>query len=789
MWIKLFRQRKIQTVMIFFVILLCTTLMNGSTTILTSMSTPYDRIKKECKPADVTVNTYVSNANNTDVETTTNSIDPNTCDASIQLQKRFEALEPVEQVINNLYSYIDDDMYVGDKKIEVYTDIVTYHKKIYGSVRVLEGKLDSENGLGEGECFIPACIKNEFNLKRGDILTIKNPRKEMNYKIVGVFVEPYSTSTAFDSAILVKSVPKEFKIQHHLKIYAKQGHTGQDIIDSYQDKYNEVFPGFISKVDESLEKTLIATNIVAALFLAMGIIMLVVSCLIINFMIRHAMITDAKTIAVYKTIGYTTNSILKMYITFYLVVVSFASALGILLSKFISKLILEDIFKNLGETSNINVLHTGIPCFLLIVGFVLLIIYLVIRKTKKVKPIYALNGLQGTNTKKQKYKNKGNINAAFSPMGIALRSILRDKKGILGVLLTSIVTIYSVNFAMISLDVANNQKQNNDYWLGIDASDVMITVSDPNNFDYVREIVNKDKRVKYSIKANHDERVLFDYSKENAITSMSTFIYEDYDKVDLPVVTGTNPKTDSEIAISTKIAKNLNKEVGDYIECYIGFNKKKHFLVSGLFQTYFQLGETCRLRSDSYTNNNVPFVYNTCSVYLKDSVDKKEFITDIKNIIGSKGKVILRTEAFPAIMNMIVTPQIQGLPPIIALVFLIGGINIFCIVMLKNSNNEKNNGIYKCIGYSTNDLLKSNLYYVSIIVVLEIAIAVPTTILTYEMIMQIALSLFGFSKYPILINVYHLSIVNACVFILFITSTILSSRSLRHVDVRDLVVE
>lgn len=770
MWTKLFRQRKIQSLMIFFVIFLCTTLLNGSMTMLSSINEPYERLKKECKPSDITIFSYSSERSSSEL-----------------LQNRFNELEEVDTTLLIPYSYIDDDMYVGEEKLDAFANLVTYNTEVYEDIRVLEGSTTVVDNEEQKSCLIPACIKNEFDLEIGDTLVIKNAKNEIKFTISGIFVDSYSTSTAFDSSILVNEIPKEFPLQYSLKIYAKDSYTGEDIKIAYQEKYPEVFPGFIETVDEVLSNALLATNIIAALFLAIGCIMLIVSCLIINFMIRHAMIADAKTVAVYKTIGYGSNDILKIYLTFYLVIVSVASALGIYASKFISKIVLDGIYKNLGESSDINVLRTGIPCFVIIIVFVLGIIYMIIHKTKNIKPAFALNGLQNINTKKQ--SPSGNVSIAFSPLGIALRNIVRDKKGIIGILTTAIVTVFSINFGMISLDVAYSQKDNNDYWLGVDASDVIINVSDPEEFAYVKSVVTADERVRYALHVVQDERILFDWKKEVVTPSLTAFIYDDYKAVDLPVIQGHNPDSKGEIAISTKVANDLRKEVGDYIECYIGGDYKVKLLITGIFQTYYQLGDACRLRTDSYTSNNVSINYNTFSIYLKEGTDLEKFIEDMKEIIGNNGKVIPRTEAFASIMNMITTPQISGIPPVILLVFLIGGINIFCIVMLKNASNEKSNGIYKCIGYSTRDLILSNLYYVGIVAFIAILIAVPLTILSYANIMSVALGIFGFRKYPITINVLHLFILNTSAFLLFIISTLLSSQTLYKVNVRDLVTE
>lgn len=189
--------------------------------------------------------------------------------------------------------------------------------------------------------------------------------------------------------------------------------------------------GEMGTLEDYIDNSLIAGHVVGGVFLAIGIVMLLVCCFIINFMIRNAMIKDAKTIAVYKTIGYTSGDILKIYLIFYFIVVTSASLIGVGGSVFLSDTILAAVFKNMGKVVSNNVFLPGAICYVLIITLVLGIIYKIVGNTKKVKPVYALNGMSGTGTKTKK-EYKGNLRMQFSPIGIALRNLLRDKRVQLG---------------------------------------------------------------------------------------------------------------------------------------------------------------------------------------------------------------------------------------------------------------------------------------------------------------------------------------------------------------------
>lgn len=771
MWVKNFRHKKMQTLMMFLIILLCSILLNASVSILISLDKPFREFAKECEsPAAVLYPYYTED------------------EEVIAMGEQFAQLDEVEKVEYTRYHYIVEEFTFKDKKIEGFYDLTEYSNVVYGKIRYLEGDKNTIDTLKENECILPACLTNKNHITTGDKIKLQLAKEEIIYTVRGVYSAPYNTSTAFDSAILVNKLPEAITTKLVINLYGKNESTGSNLEEAYREKYDGQMNGQMQTLEDRIDNGLLAGHVIGALFLAIGFIMLFVSGLIINFMIRNAMITDAKTIAVYKTMGYSASDILKIYLSFYFVVVSTSCIIGIESSVFLSNTILSSVFRDMGQVVTNNILIPGILCYVLIVSFVIGIIYMIIGKIKNVKPVYALNGMTNISTKKKKIY-KGNNKLQFSALGIALRTLARNKKSATSILITSIVTIFSINFAIISLDVANTMKNNNDYWLGVDKCDVMIGVSDSEQYEEVQKAIEADDRVDYYLCNNLETMITMKWKKGMKTTFLHAFIFEDFSKAKLPIVKGRNPDEGNEIAIASKIAIELNKEVGDYLEVYLGGEKQVDLLITGIFQTYYNLGDACRVTAAVYTGNNYDCQYNNFSIYLKNQSDRNDFINNIEEQIGSTGNVLPRTEKFSSIMDMIATPQKNAIPPVVALVLLVGGINIFCIVMLKNANSEKTNGIYKCLGYTTFHLVLSNLYYVGIIAVASIIVALPITIVFYPSIMKISLGMFGFLEYPVSYNVLHIILANLGILIIFIVSTLISSRSLRKISVRGLVKE
>lgn len=769
MWLKILRQRRLQTLMIFLIIAVCTTLLAGALNILTSLEKPCYDLAKTCHTATAKVYPYINN------------------DKSVYtLGRQFSKLSNVENVEYEKSHYVDETILFNGKKGDIFVSLTQYQDKIFGHDRFLEGNRNIVKNLSDKECAIPACISNEYDVHLGDTVTVKFPKKNVTYKVVAVYTDPYETSTAFDSNILINELPAKGKINIYL--YGKTGVTGKQIESAYREKYDGQLMAFLYSLEERIDKGLIVGKICGAIFLSIGLIMLLVSGLMIHYMIKNVMLTDAKSISIYKTMGYTSNDILFMYLKLYFIIVSAACFAGIIGSVYLSSILLTSMIANMGQLRASHTLLSGILCYLITIGFVISIITVIIRKSKKIKPVHALNGMDFGGIKKKKHY-KGNSRITFSAFGIAFRTFTREKKDTVNIIITCIVTVFSVNFAVISLDAARTLKQNNDYWLGVDKADVMVSVMDKTQFDLVKNIINQDVRTDYCLYANYLNTVTIKWEKGIDSTRMNALVYDDFKKSKLPVTEGRNPKTSNEIAIATTMVNDLHKSIGDYITVYLDGKVRAELLITGFFQTYMQTGSMCRLTTSAYQKHNCDFSYNNISIYLKNSKDMNHFIKDMRVKIDGNGNVIKRTEQYGSIMDMIAEPQKQAIPPVTVLVLLIAGLNIFSIVYLKNMKSQRINGIYKCIGYTTWHLILSNEIYVAAIACISVMITLPISVITYAAIMKSCLSIFSLTEYPVQYNYAHLIASGIAVIIVFIISTLLSSKALFKVTARDLVNE
>ena len=752
-----------------FIIALCSALLTVSSAILFSMDAPYEKLADEMDAADMIM--YLADPSREGAES---------------VAKELEKLPDIQKTLLMKRHSINEECYVGKKNIDGFLSLKTYDKDIFGKIRYLEGSQKTAAELEAGECMIPACVFYENDIKIGESFRIITQRGELNYKIVGVFADIYDSSLAFECSVLVKEFPEQLSGEFLLYIYTEDGYKTSKMMLDYEDTFGHVLPGDPSSKANVIFSAQLANKILGVILCVLGVIMLLVSCVIIAFMIKNALMVDAKNIAVYKTMGYETGDIGRMYLCFYVFLAMTASLVGIVAAKFYADDLMNEMFTSIIEKADLNLFAIGWPGFVLIVGIVFLTVWSAVQKTRNIKPVYALHGLRTVNTKKRR-ETKG-IHG-FSPWNMAVRMFLRNPRGICGILITAAVSVAGMNFGIISLDVAEHLKEDNDYWMGIDRSDLVVNLSKDADMEELLSKMEKEPEIERVVQASYSGEMISlewqDGMEENVIYP---FVYEDYRLPGLDCQSGSNPEKENEVAITKKVADATKKRIGDYLRINVD-GTEKDYLITGIFQTYYNMGAICRLSPDGYRGTTRKLGYDVLTVYLKKGVNLEKTVEKYKEKFGGYGKVLKRTEQFSTVMNMIMSPQKSAIPPIILIILFIGAANIFCIVLLKNTKEERMNGIYKSIGYSSWHLLLANIIYVAFLALATMAVAIPVTLFTYPKVMKTALSMFGLLKYEVSYQVVHLVIMNSLIFLLFLLSAILSSGSIKKISVRQLVVE
>ena len=764
-WIKKFRKRKLQSVMIFLLVSICALMMTGSLIILSSLDKPYNDLAEETDAPQLKVYPY-----------------ENSTDSGKDWVEELEKQDSVKKVLEVHRHYVTEKISANKKQMDVFVSLVKYDKDLYGKDRILAGAMDS---LADGECAIASTLANTQDIKLGDTITVSYDGKDFSYRVNAIFADAYSLNTSFQMEILVNNLPKELFDEPYYAVYAKGEKTGQDVMEEYVNTHDGLLDGNFNTLEHGISNAHITENILGAILLVLSIVIFLVASVMIRYMIRNAMVRDTKTIAVYKALGYTSKDIQGIYITFYQVIVFTGSMVGILCSPLITSAFMSAAFANLGETHAVAGIFQGVLCGSVINAFAFLQVYMELKKIRNMKPAELLGGTDNQLGIKKTKPQEGSRGIKFSPFSMALRLIKRDKKNTALIILTCFLSIYMVNLAIVCFDNIQGMSADNYYWLGFDKHDITIqNKGDQERFYQIIEEMKKDPQVKKVVKRNLEAGFCIPYEQ-----SVSAMVYEDYEGLEFPLLAGREPQSSNETVIGNYYAKQLNKQIGDYIEVYLSPEIKTNLLIVGTCQGFYNMGQVIRLKSSLLEENDIALDYAEASVMLKDGTDREEFLEKFNQEYKGEAEALKRENLYSNVIAEIVDPQKAALGPFVALALLIGTLNLIYIIYLKNLNSIKIHSIYKSMGYPVSHLVKMNCFYVGIIAVISIAVAIPVFVFCFPRTMVLAMSAFGFAEYRVTFRPVTMLLGNGGAVAIFLVGVLLSGRELYKNHIETLVSE
>lgn len=766
MWLKKIRKKKLQSVLIVLIVSICSLLMCGSIVIITSLNKPYETLREETKAPAVKVFPY-----------------ENSMDKENYWVTKLNKIDSVKEVVPAAKHSISEKVSCKGKEIDAFFAFVEYNKRVYKNIRNVEG---ARKPSSDNEVIIPKVMASEFKINLNDYIDVTSGDKKYSYKVAGTFADPFSTNISFQSELLVTKIPDGLTKQLELNVYGNDGVKGSEITEAYLKNNNGVLEGSFNEVESCLTNSAVTEQIMGAILLLLSVIIFIVCIMMIKYMIKHALMQDTKSIAVYKSIGYENKDVINLYMKFYLFLIGIGSVAGILLSPLLSNSFMNAAYTNIGEKSTTRLLVPGAGCFAVIMILSFVQIIFILNKIKNMKPVIALNGREGelkTPKKKRKIFFK---KLRFSPFNMALRTIERDRRNTVLIIITCFLCVYMVNFAASCISLIGQFRTSNYYWLGFDKYDVSLVALDKDTFDKNCEDIKNDPDVEKIIKNNMETGISLKWQEGFGDPALSAKVYKTYDDLQTVLVKGRNPKKSNEVVLGNLIAKKIKKDVGDYIDIYLPGNKKVSMLIVGLSQGFYNMGREARLLESTYKENNVPVELNEASVYLKSGVDKKAFIKKCNNLYKDEVKAIDRTEKYKSITDTIMNPQKAAIKPFAVLVIIMGGLNILCILYLKNARYMKTYSIYKSIGYSAKHLIKMNICYVGIIAAASIVVAVPLFLFSFPRFMVLELSMFGFEQYNVNINPLYIAAANVIMFAVFMIGVLLSSKNLMENHIKEL---
>ncbi|MFL8676161.1 FtsX-like permease family protein [Clostridioides sp. GD02404] len=479
--------------------------------------------------------------------------------------------------------------------------------------------LDMDNQImqiKDGEIGVPVYYMKQSNLKIGDTIKIINGNFFMEFTIKDFIRDSQMnpslvTSKRFlisdnDWNTLKSNIGEsEYLIEFILDDINK--------ISEFETLYQSTkLPQTGTSVTYSIYKLLnsLSDGIVITIIILISILLITISILCLRFTLITTIEEDYREIGVMKAIGIKNGNIQNLYLIKYLLIASFASFLGYILSLFIGPLFTKNIYIYMGAIDK-TIFSILVPFIGSVLVFLSVVFFckVILKKFKKISVVNALRGNRSTNSVKygfsfQIHKNKiTNTNIL-----LGLNEVLK-KITVYGLL--CFVYMICIFIMIVPTNFLNTIKSSEFItYMGAGKSDIRIdlpqTKQTKHLFNSILEKINVDNDVKKyasfttsSYKIKNKDGKIENIKIENG--NFRTF--------PLTYVKGSAPMKENEIALSVINANELEKSIGDNLSIFLK-DKELILTVSGIYQDITYGGKTAKAMLPSSEDNILWHIVN-----------------------------------------------------------------------------------------------------------------------------------------------------------------------------------
>lgn len=459
--------------------------------------------------------------------------------------------------------------------------------------------------IHQGEVGIPITMKNQLNLKLGDIFTI-----ERGEHIYSFTISCFTRDSLYGSEMLgqkrILLHPDDYETQyqatsvydHVVVLSVNKGPLGEHLEFEMQ---QAGLPDYILISKDTAELSFMGMGMgTSALLLMSGIILLAMSFLIIRFTILAQIENNYTEIGIMKAIGFQHTQIKPLYLMKYMGITFIGTIIGFLCSI---------PFTDFLEEMQGNIVppmpgQAGTLLSLLIVFLILGLVYgvtsLVLRRLRKQSTMDAIRkGNSGETYQKHSYYALSKRHHMPIPGYLAIVELFSNIKHTCMLLL-----IYAFCMLLMLVPLTLKDSFQKDAFLQILKISVADLYSQQNGGISLSSLQQMKEDLQKDLMAYDDQvRVEMETMTSAAISDQgvntSAFLMKRTPDYDMIFDTGTKPLLDDEIAITTTLAKQYDKHVGDTITLSYE-NRKKDYIITGTYSSMMNLGNTILAGNQDY---------------------------------------------------------------------------------------------------------------------------------------------------------------------------------------------
>ncbi len=595
----------------------------------------------------------------------------------------------------------------------------------------------------EGYAYFTGCLVKGADLDYGEEFQLKIGDTEITMKYAGLAKDAFLGSEMFNNPRLIVNIAdyetlmadEKARENNSSTIFYINGYDTKTLESDLSDIPTNTFSKGISIVRTSY----IMYIIVAGLLLIVSVCLILVSFVVLRFTISFTVNEEFREIGVMKALGLKNSSVRGLYLVKYFGIAVIGAFAGLLLSIPFGNALIKSVsdYMVLGNDHTVLI---SIACSIFVVLIIMLFCWRCTRRIKKLSPIDAVRSGQTG----ERFKKKGLMHLGKSKLGatgfLAFNDIFSSPKQFC--VMTAIFTVCLL-LIMSLANTANTLSSGKLLPLMCtQESDAYIT-----DTDLIAKIMTGEKTYKgicediekkladngISGKVS-SEAMLFPTLEANGIKASPIFMYNSETKAsDYTYSEGYAPKYANEIALTKQVAEKLDVGVGDKVK--LTFNgKTDDYIVSALFQSMVQMGETGRFHESFEVPDEFITQVLGFQIDFDDSPDKKTIesrIEKMKDIFGTT--YIDDTDGF--VMTVIgknVKDTINGVKLMVIIITAI--IIILISVLMERSFISKEKpeiALMKAMGFKSRSVVAQHTLRFAIVAavasVISIALCSPVT--------------------------------------------------------------
>ncbi|QDH19386.1 FtsX-like permease family protein [Saccharibacillus brassicae] len=678
--------------------------------------------------------------------------------------------------------------------------------------------LPARGTLGEtpaaGQAWIPTSLAYSHDIAVGDTLSFKTSQGALELNVSAVVVDiPYGGPFSTESRIWMNEAD-------YGGLSASEGAKSSYMMgiryDNYADRQAhwtafEQFLGtpYLESVMTFAEISsfyLILNQVIGFVMIFLAVVMMAIALFTIGFTISDAILTQYRTIGVLKSLGLTSGKTIGVYLIQYAFLSAIAIVPGLILSRFLSRIIVDSTLSYLktdtGQLplSGMNAAAlTGVLIFLL----VLLCVWAYGRRARHIAPVQAIRYGMSESDSRRESRGIGASGKSLVGFGslpavlvVGARNLLKNIKTSTLMLILAMVTSAVLVLGYVVLSSVMNIQQTSPQW-GYDNSDITVRVFDPASFsktEFEAGLAADDRIKNVSWHSGvtgvieSPERAASEKA-EDTMGVVVSIVEGSYDDIGFAVLEGANPVNPNETAIGVNVAKTLSKSLGDTVELYV--EGQPHVLtVTGIYQSVANSSNSVRIKSETVQADNPAFsAADVAYINLNDHSQADTVVPELNeryaaSISAATQKTLLDSVFREAATTLILPMSFMG-----ALFITVTLIIIYSICLINIRKEIKTYGIYKSIGMSSGQIRRSVALGVSILATVGALLGILLGVYALPVILESILAGYGMVDLPLVFNGASVALI-ACLSIpAAAAGSWLSSGIIRKTSPRILVVE